>query len=80
MTAETILTQIAVQGFAGLLTNLATSYASKKGRKIPQDAETIKRDLKCRYVRTLGTLPVNSLFWGGGSFHDERATRYSTQT
>ena len=27
--------------------------------------------LACRYVRTLGTLPVNSLFWGGGSFHDE---------
>ena len=33
----------------------------------------------CRYVRTLGTLPVISLIWGGGSFHDERRTRHSTQ-
>ena len=34
----------------------------------------------CRYVRTLGTLPVNSLIWDGGSIHDERRTRHSTQT
>ncbi len=25
----------------------------------------------CRYVRSLGTLPVNSLIWDGGSIHDE---------
>ena len=36
--------------------------------------------LRCRYVRTLGTLPVNSLIWDGGSIHDERRTRHSTQT
>jgi len=34
----------------------------------------------CRYVRTLGTLPVNSLIRDGGSIHDERRTRHSTQT
>ena len=34
----------------------------------------------CRYVRTLGTLPVNSPIWDGGSIHDERRTRHSTQT
>jgi hypothetical protein len=34
----------------------------------------------CRYVRALGTLPVNSLIWDGGSIHDERRTRHSTQT
>jgi len=34
----------------------------------------------CRYVRTLGTLPLNSHYLGEGSFHDERGTRYSTQT
>lgn len=34
----------------------------------------------CRYVRTLGTLPVNSLIWGGGSSYDERRARHSTQT
>ena len=32
----------------------------------------------CRYVRTLGTLPVNSLIWDGGSIHDKRRTRHST--
>ena len=37
-------------------------------------------ECKCRYVRSLGTLPVNSLIWDGGSIHDERRTRYSTQT
>lgn len=35
---------------------------------------------ECRYVRTPGTLPVNSLIWDGGSIHDERRTRHSTQT
>ncbi len=32
----------------------------------------------CRYVRTLGTLPVNYPIWGGGSFHDERKSRHPT--
>jgi hypothetical protein len=32
----------------------------------------------CRYVRTLGTFPVNYPFWGGGSFHDKRRTRHPT--
>jgi hypothetical protein len=34
----------------------------------------------CGYVRSLGTLSVNSLIWDGGSIHDERRTRHSTQT
>jgi len=33
----------------------------------------------CRYVQTRGKLPVNSLIWDGGSIHDERRTRHSTQ-
>ena len=33
----------------------------------------------CGYVRSLGTLSVNSLIWDGGSIHDERRTRHSTQ-
>jgi len=28
----------------------------------------------CKYVRTLGTLPVNYPILGGGSFYDERRT------
>lgn len=34
----------------------------------------------CRYVRTLGTLRVNSLMWDGESVHDERRTQHSAQT
>ena len=26
--------------------------------------------MKCRYVRALGTVSVNSLIWDGGSIHD----------
>lgn len=28
----------------------------------------------CRYVRTIGALPVNPLTWDEGSYHDERRT------
>ena len=34
--------------------------------------------IECRCARTLGTLPVNSLIWGGGSFHDGRRTGHPT--
>ncbi|WP_040817958.1 hypothetical protein [Litoreibacter arenae] len=46
----------------------------------PNVAEDSPDEADCRYVRTLGTLPVNSLIWDGGSIHDERRTRHSTQT
>lgn len=62
MAAEGILTQILVQGFGGLLTNLATSYMQGKNRKLKADPEIIKRDLgshfdatflKCMNVKTI---------------------------
>jgi len=45
------------------------------------EVSTVSQDtsLCCRYVRTLGTLPVISLIWDGGSIHDERRPRHSTQ-
>lgn len=33
--------------------------------------------LACRYVRTLGALPVISPIWDGGSIHDKRRTRHA---
>ena len=42
------------------------------------DPKTAKPE--CRNVRTLSAPPVNSLIWDGGSIHDERRARRSTQT
>lgn len=62
MAAESILGQILVQGFGGLLTNLTTSYIQNKKRSIRTDAEVIERDLanhfditfkKCMNVKTI---------------------------
>ncbi len=44
--AEPISTQIAVQGFSGLLANLASSYLQRAGRRIKQDGDVLKTDLK----------------------------------
>jgi ABC-type glutathione transport system ATPase component len=62
MAAEGILAQILAQGFGGLLTNLATAYTKRSIRKISNDSEVIKRDLrdhleitfnKCMNVKTI---------------------------
>ncbi|UOA30470.1 hypothetical protein DSM110093_00218 [Sulfitobacter sp. DSM 110093] len=63
MAAEAgILAQIGIQGFAGLLSNMATAYTNKKIRKITESSEVIKRDLrdhlqisfnKCMTVKTI---------------------------
>lgn len=62
MSAEGILTQIAIQGFSGLMGNLATEYVKRGDRKIKQDVQTITRDLndhfdatfkKCIKVKTI---------------------------
>ena len=53
-----------------------TNWSEDNGRTCSSRAKS----RECRYVRTLGALPVNSLIWDGGSIHDERRTRHSAQT
>ena len=64
-----------------ILTDNGIQFAEQPRNRNSVTFRKMRFDLICcRYVRTLGTLPVNSLFWDGGSFHDERRTRHSTQT
>lgn len=57
-----IIQTIAIQGFSGMLSNLASKYVGRKGRKINQSEEIIKTDLhdhinntfiKCTKVKTI---------------------------
>lgn len=62
MSSESIISQIAINGFGGLLANLTASYVSRSNRAIKQDDDVIRRDLvdhldaafkKCSSVKTI---------------------------
>jgi hypothetical protein len=81
---------LAVEKIRGQLTDVFYSMESSRTDFYPHQFKPVVKFVEsptgriliadCRYVGTPGTLPVNSLIWDGGSIHDERRTRHSTQT